>query len=106
MQTYNPNTIYIIGDKVVYNGLAYQMLTAPGIAGIPPPNPMYWTSIPMPVHMELDFSGAWSWSLPLWGLALLIANLGVIFLETPIYEVYTGAFPVKTGGALTKSRSR
>jgi hypothetical protein len=88
MNAYNPNHVYIIGDKVVLNGLAYQMYVAPGVAGMSPPNPMYWKSIQMTVDMDLDFSSVWSWTMPLWGLALLLAYLGGVIVEEPVLTGY------------------
>lgn len=41
--------------------------------------------------MEIDFSSVWSWTLPLWGLVVLIAFLGgALTQETVWAEVHTG----------------
>jgi len=38
--------------------------------------------------MEIDFSAIWSWTLPLWGLAVLILFLGGALTEEPDLTKY------------------
>ena len=38
--------------------------------------------------MEIDFSALWSWTLPLWGLAVLILFLGGALTEEPDLSRY------------------
>ena len=58
---------------------------------------------------DIDFSGLWSWSLPLWGLFILVLFLvGVlrapIVLEgiMPAAAAVAASTPVMTGGSRSK----
>jgi len=44
--------------------------------------------------MELDFSSLWSWTLPLWGLFLIVLFLGGVLSESVVLQGIA-----KTGGA-------
>jgi hypothetical protein len=45
--------------------------------------------------MEIDFSGLWSWTLPLWALFLLVLFLvGVLNAPIILQGISTGAAPV------------
>jgi hypothetical protein len=46
---------------------------------------------------EIDFSSVWSWTLPLWGLAVLILFLGGALTEEPDLTRYVK--PTQTGGS-------
>lgn len=37
---------------------------------------------------EIDFSSVWSWTLPLWGLAVLVTFLGAAITEEPVLTTY------------------
>ena len=45
--------------------------------------------------MDLDISSLWSWTIPLWGLFILVLFLGGILTETTVLE----ALPTMGGGA-------
>jgi hypothetical protein len=45
--------------------------------------------------MELDFSGLWSWTVPLWSLFVLVLFLGGVLLAPAVLE----GMPVMTGGS-------
>jgi hypothetical protein len=36
--------------------------------------------------MDLDFSSLWSWTLPLWGLFLIVLFLGGVLTETVVLQ--------------------
>lgn len=41
--------------------------------------------------MDIDFSPLWSWTLPIWGLILLVFALGTAMTEPPVlYGVHVG----------------
>ena len=44
---------------------------------------------------EIDFSSVWSWTLPLWGLAVLVTFLGAAITEEPVLAAYVKP---QTGG--------
>jgi hypothetical protein len=46
---------------------------------------------------DIDFSSLWSWTVPLWGLALLVLFLGGVITHTPIVMTAT-ATPPQSGG--------
>ncbi len=35
---------------------------------------------------DLDFSGLWSWTLPLWGLFIFVMFLGAVLVEPTILQ--------------------
>lgn len=48
--------------------------------------------------MDLDISSLWSWTLPLWGLVLIILFLGGIVTHPPvIMKIVAGEFDQKGG---------
>ena len=55
---------------------------------------------------EIDFSSVWSWTLPLWGLAVLILFLGGALTEEPDLIRYVKPTPPRqdnqTGGSRYK----
>ena len=46
-------------------------------------------------HPELDISSLWSWTLPLWGLGILIVFVGGAITQDVVVPRYTGARPVQ-----------
>ena len=40
------------------------------------------------IDKEIDFSSVWSWTLPLWGLAVLVTFLGAAITEEPVLPAY------------------
>lgn len=52
--------------------------------------------------MDLDTSSLWSWTVPLWGLFVIVLFLGGVLTDTVIIE---GVSPMK-GGALAPKRVR
>ena len=36
--------------------------------------------------MELDLSSLWSWTVPLWGLFIILFFLGGTLMETPVLQ--------------------
>jgi hypothetical protein len=50
-------------------------------------------------NVEIDFSSVWSWTLPLWGLAVLILFLGGALTEEPDLTRYVKPAPSQTGGS-------
>jgi len=53
--------------------------------------------------MDLDFSSLWSWTLPLWGLFIIVFFLGGVLTESVVLQ---GLAPSPTrGGARTGQRS-
>ncbi len=57
--------------------------------------------------MDIDFSGLWSWTLPLWALFLLVLFL-VGVLNTPIIlqGILPGAAPVAAAAAAAAATGR
>jgi hypothetical protein len=55
--------------------------------------------------MDLDFSSLWSWTLPLWGLFLIVFFLGGVLTESVVLQGLApsvgGANPTR-GGARSK----
>ena len=52
--------------------------------------------------MDLDISSLWSWTLPLWGLVLIILFLGGVVTHPPVMQrLVAGEFD-QTGGARKK----
>ena len=50
--------------------------------------------------MDLDFSSLWSWTLPLWGLFLIVFFLGGVLTESVVLQ---GLAPTAArGGARSK----
>jgi hypothetical protein len=52
--------------------------------------------------MDLDLSALWSWTVPLWGLFVLVLFLGGVLVAPTILEgmpAVTGAGAVQAGGA-------
>jgi hypothetical protein len=47
--------------------------------------------------MDLDISSLWSWTLPLWGLFVIVLFLGGVLREPMVLTV-----PVARGGGATK----
>ncbi len=45
--------------------------------------------------MDFDLSALWSWTIPLWGLFILVLFLGGVLLAPAVIA----AMPVMTGGA-------
>jgi len=43
--------------------------------------------------MDLDLSSLWSWTLPLWGLFLVVMFLGGVLMETTVLQ----GLPAKGG---------
>ena len=56
--------------------------------------------------MDLDFSSLWSWTIPLWGLFLIVLFLGGVLTEPVVLEGLTTLDPVKTGGSRSRSVER
>jgi hypothetical protein len=59
--------------------------------------------------MEIDFSGLWAWTIPLWSLFLLVLFLVGVLNEPVIIEGILPATAVSatmTGGARMKKRVR
>jgi hypothetical protein len=60
--------------------------------------------------MEIDFSGLWSWTVPLWSLFLLILFLGGVLLQPTVLKgVETVAavattVPVTLGGGGSRKK--
>jgi hypothetical protein len=54
--------------------------------------------------MEIDFSSVWSWTLPLWGLAVLVAFLGGALTQEAVLKAVAPSTP-HTGGGYRKSKS-
>ena len=50
--------------------------------------------------MELDFSSLWSWTLPLWGLVVIIFYLGGVLTETIVVQ----RIPVSTSNGVKRVR--
>ena len=48
--------------------------------------------------MDLDISSLWSWTLPLWGLVLIILFLGGVATHVPVIQTI-GATEFQVGGA-------
>jgi hypothetical protein len=58
-------------------------------------------------NVELDFSSLWSWTLPLWGLAVLILFLGGALTEEPDLTRYVKpTAPSQTGGSRSHKKSQ
>jgi hypothetical protein len=51
--------------------------------------------------MDLDLSALWSWTVPLWGLFVLVLFLGGVMIAPTVLE----AVP-QTGGALTRAKKQ
>ena len=61
--------------------------------------------------MEIDFSGLWSWTVPLWSLFLLILFLGGVLLQPTVLKgvevvASAAAVPVTLGGGSRKKQVR
>ncbi len=58
--------------------------------------------------MEIDFSGLWSWTVPLWSLFLLILFLGGVLLQPTVLKGVeaVAAVPVTLGGGGKKKQVR
>lgn len=52
--------------------------------------------------MDLDFSSLWSWTIPLWGLFVLVLFLGGVMMEVPVLESIQSA--VQRGGSSKRVR--
>lgn len=52
---------------------------------------------------ELDFSSVWSWTVPLWGLFVLVLFLGGILADPP---TLMGAAPLQLGGGSRAKTAR
>jgi hypothetical protein len=55
---------------------------------------------------DMDFSSLWSWTLPLWGLAVLILFLGGALTEEPDLTRYVKPTMSQTGGSRTNKKSQ
>jgi hypothetical protein len=60
--------------------------------------------------MDLDLSALWSWTVPLWGLFVLVLFLGGVLLVPTVLEAVPVSVPVPvaamTGGARSKKQVR
>jgi hypothetical protein len=58
--------------------------------------------------MDLDLSALWSWTVPLWGLFVLVLFLGGVLLVPTVLEAVPVSVPVAamTGGARSKKQVR
>ena len=57
--------------------------------------------------MEIDFSGLWSWTLPLWALFLLVLFLvGVLNVPIILQGIVPGAAPVAAVAAASAATGR
>ena len=52
---------------------------------------------------DLDFSSVWSWTVPLWGLFILVLFLGGVLADPP---TLMGGAPVQLGGAGMWARAK
>lgn len=55
--------------------------------------------------MEIDFSSLWSWTVPLWGLFLLILFLGGVLTQPVVLEGVQSVSTVMAGGAKKHGKS-
>jgi hypothetical protein len=53
--------------------------------------------------MDLDLSSLWTWTIPLWGLFVIVLFLGGVLTDTVILE---GIAPPLKGGARGEKRVR
>ena len=51
--------------------------------------------------MDLDLSSLWSWTIPLWGLFVLVLFLGGVLTQETVLE----GVPIMTGGARRSKKS-
>ena len=51
--------------------------------------------------MDLDTSSLWSWTVPLWGLFVIVLFLGGVLTDTAILE---GIAPPLKGGAINTAK--
>jgi hypothetical protein len=52
---------------------------------------------------DLDFSSVWSWTVPLWGLFVLVLFLGGVLADPP---TLMGGAPVQLGGgAISRTKT-
>lgn len=54
---------------------------------------------------DVDFSSLWSWTVPLWGIALLVLFLGGVMTYSPLVVTATAAAAAtatQTGGGWTR----
>ena len=57
--------------------------------------------------MDLDYTGLWSWTLPLWGLFIFVFFLGgVLTTPTVLQGVQTGGAAVTAAARLAKKHVR
>lgn len=56
--------------------------------------------------MEIDFSSLWSWTVPLWGLFLLILFLGGVLTQPVVLEGVQSVSTVMAGGATGKKHAK
>jgi hypothetical protein len=54
--------------------------------------------------MDLDISSLWSWTLPLWGLVLIILFLGGIATHIPVIQAIGPTEFAQAGGARGKNK--
>ena len=52
--------------------------------------------------MDLDLSALWSWTIPLWGLFVLVLFLGGVLIAPTVLET----MPVMTGGSRSAKHVR
>jgi len=57
-------------------------------------------SVQNKVEMDLDISSLWSWTIPLWGLFVLVLFLGGILTQETVLD------GIQHGGAALKKRVR
>lgn len=56
--------------------------------------------------MDLDFSSLWSWTLPLWGLFIIVFFLGGVLTESVVLQGLAPSLGgAARGGARTGQRS-
>lgn len=48
--------------------------------------------------MDLDFSSLWTWTLPLWGLFVIVLFLGGVLTDTVVLEGILPSVPQSGGG--------
>ena len=56
--------------------------------------------------MDMDFSSLWSWTLPLWGLFLIVLFLGGVLTETVVLQGLMPSGSAMSGGARPVRRVR
>jgi hypothetical protein len=52
---------------------------------------------------ELDFSSLWSWTIPLWGLFVLVVFLGGVIADPP--TLLAAPLPTQAGGGGGRSKT-